>query len=160
MRPARNRVRLVLICSIALASSEALAKTVRRPDGTPPVAYVDALDVANRFLGAWAMRDGDAGLSLMSEALRKRTDEAWLRDFVVGLSTPQHGAFEIGPGRRRAAARYEFPVILYETANGERQAAGYAGTLGVVREGAAWRVDRLPATSENPHAPGSGSFNF
>ncbi len=114
-------------------------------------AYLGALKIADAFLWAWVTRDAEGGVQFLSARLRaEATDEAWLRQFIAGLSNPHHQAFILAGGVRQAGDRYAFAVTLYELYTGENRGSAYTSTLEVVREGQVWRIDRLPRSSDNP----------
>ncbi|OGP72629.1 MAG: hypothetical protein A2V86_04270 [Deltaproteobacteria bacterium RBG_16_49_23] len=118
----------------------------------PSANYLEALQTANAFLLAWVMRDAEVGLRLLSDHLRgKVNNDAWLRQFIVGLSNPHHQAFEIEAGRKLSDTRFIFSVTLYELYSGENMGFAYKGVMEVVKQGNVWRVDRLPRSSDNPN---------
>ena len=128
------------------ASASALPR-----DASPPSAdYILALRTANSFLTAWATRDYDTGVALMSRALchgdgdSQGQHEADLRQLVTGLSNPSHQAFLIGAGFQRLPDRFVFPVSLFELYLNADHGNSWADTLEVVRDGDEWRVDRIP----------------
>src|SRR5436309_15021895 len=109
-----------LTVSVILAGARDQRPTAATAD------YVAALSVANQFLHAWIQRDQSPGIQLMSPRLRSspaadKSGEvgSWLEQYMSGLSNPHHVAFEIGQGRSVAKGRFEFPVVLYEWADGE-----------------------------------------
>jgi hypothetical protein len=117
----------------------------------PSSEYLEALQMANSFLWAWVNRNAEVGLRLMSNRLRSQTkNEAWLRQFMVGLSNPHHQAFKIWSDQIERTNKYVFSVTLYELYTGEPKGIGYTSDLEVVKEGNTWRVDRLPRSSDNP----------
>jgi len=107
-----------------------------------------ALQAADSFLCAWVNRD-DRGIKLVTDRLKKEiNDDSWLRQYMIGLSNPQHQAFTIGRDCASSSASYSFAVTLYELAWGEAEGDSYKGTITLVKEGGVWRVDRLPPSSE------------
>jgi len=117
----------------------------------PTAPYLQALRVADMFLAAWAQRDPDAGLALLSPGVLARDPDSsradlrgGLRQYMTGLSNPHHEAFEIGAGNPVGPDRLSFPVRLFEIYLGESTGMTYSDTLEVVRHGDEWRVDRLP----------------
>jgi len=145
---------LLLVASPALAAPQASPAPSTRLTPTIDRGYLGALQAANLFLFAWATRDGDAGLELISDRLRrdlnKKRGESWFRVYMSGLGNPHHEAFEIGPGRRLSPSRYVFPVRLYEIASRDRSGFAYTGTIEIARQRDRWAVDRLPKTPDNP----------
>ena len=138
-------MRSVLVGIVLLAAAAQGEQTPSHPSGR----YLSALGVANGFLAAWAGRNAEVGIAIMSQRLRKASDEQWLREYMSGLSNPHHQSFEIGRGKEVRSGRFAFPVTLYEAYHGESKGWGYASTIEVVRDGETWRVDRLPRTSDN-----------
>ena len=131
----------------------ALASTTSVPDhpwSQTDAGYLQALRTADLFLAAWARRDPDAGLALMSQAVLKAANEGpadldrepW--QYMSGLSNPHNEAFEISKGVRVGPDRFAFPVTLFVLALGEPSGSACSDTLEVAREGKHWRVDRLP----------------
>jgi hypothetical protein len=144
---ARALVSLVSVwCLFTIAPGAAPA--TRR--SLPAAAYIQALRTADLFLTAWAQRDDEAGLALISDAVlakgtvRQGDFEVELRQYMTGLSNPHHEAFEIRPGIRVGSDRYAFPVRLLELTAGEPSGFAFSDTLEVVRQADEWRVDRLP----------------
>jgi hypothetical protein len=121
----------------------------------PAASYIQAVRVADLFLAAWARRDVDAGLALMSSALlgaehNDRVDlSGGLKQYMSGTSNPHHEAFEIGRGAPVGGDRFAFPVRLFELYLGEPTGTVCSDTLEVEREEGDWRIDRLPR-NHNP----------
>jgi hypothetical protein len=135
--------------AMSLTPTNAWPATTKHGNHAPPASYLEALQTANAFMWAWLTRDADEGLRLMSDHLLTKThDEAWLRQFAVGLSNPHHQAFEIGRGRGESAKGYAFPVTLYELYTGERVGTGYHAILKVEQKEGKWRVNGLPISPE------------
>jgi hypothetical protein len=112
--------------------------------------------VADAFLTAWANREPEAGLALMSASVLARDPDssrvdrkAALRHYVSGLSNPHHQAYEIGRGSPAGVDRFAFPVRLFELYLGESTGLAFSDTLELVRQGDEWRVDRLPRTHDS-----------
>lgn len=117
----------------------------------PAAPYLQALRVADSFLTAWAQRDPELGLALMTARVLARDPDtsrvdlrSGLRQYMTGLSNPHHEAFEIGPGIAVGPARFAFPVRLFELFLGESTGFAFSDTLELVRQGDEWRVDMLP----------------
>lgn len=145
---ARSCMLSVLIWASLAAIRGAAASPQLR---APTAAYLQALRVADVFLTAWAQRDAEAGLPLVSAAVLARDPDSsrvdlrsGLRQYMTGLSNPHHEAFEIGAGRMAGSSRIAFPVWLFELYSGESTGVTYSDTLEVVWQGDEWRVDRLP----------------
>lgn len=124
----------------------------RAIEPTAKANYVQALQTANAFLWAWANRDSEAGMRLISKNLlskyKKENKEEWFRDYMTGLSNPHHSSFELGQGRTINAKQIVFPVTLYEYYTGEQKAFQYKSEIEVIKEGDTWRINTLPITSE------------
>jgi hypothetical protein len=122
------------------------------PVPATPANYVNALQVTNSFLWAWANRDADAGRRLISLALssklQREKKENWFGDYMVGVSNPHHHSFEIGTGMTINPRRLSFSVTLYEYYTGDSKAFQYKSKIELVQDGDSWRVDVLPITSE------------
>jgi hypothetical protein len=149
-----SRVVAIALFATGVVSLGADAATPR-PGASPPSAdYILALRTTNSFLAAWATRDADAGIALMSHALlapggsATGARRAELRQFVEGLSNPRHQAFDVSAGIRRDSDRYAFPVTLFELYSGEARGHEWSDTLEVVRDDDGWRVDRLPRSAD------------
>lgn len=79
----------------------------------PSDDYLNALQVADDFAWAWAHRDASAGTKSIAPSLRSKLGETALGTYFQGTSSPQHWAFEIGPGTLIRAGTYRFGVRLY-----------------------------------------------
>jgi hypothetical protein len=149
--PSVVAVAMCLSFTIPEVASTATSANTQHKLAPASADLLDALRTANEFLLAWAFRDADRGVPLISGRLRAQVgDDSWLRQFVVGLSNPHHHAFEIGPGQKQGVSRYVFRVTLYELYTGEPRGTAYPGAIELAREGGVWRVDRLPRSSDNP----------
>jgi hypothetical protein len=113
----------------------------------PSNDYLNALQAADGFAWAWAHRDASAGAMLVAPALRAKLGQSALATYFQGTSTPQHWAFEIGPGTRAGASAFRFPVRLlsYLPAGGGFTQAT-ASRIMVLSKGAGghWYVATLP----------------
>lgn len=76
--------------------------------------YVRSLFFANKFLYAWKTRSTKEGLALISPALKNKMSDQELLNYISGLSSPSHAAFEISSGEQLPDGRYSFDVKLYE----------------------------------------------
>jgi hypothetical protein len=126
---ARHAAALALsltVAAVAVARGNGLATDLAPCPDAPSADYLFALDVADRFLGAWSFREQDKGLALISQSLRKRVGDEPLRDYISGISNPTHTAFTVGCGKQnhKGAQSFEFPAILYEYYNGDPTGAG------------------------------------
>jgi hypothetical protein len=150
MRENEKLIKIIICIFLLLIVFDSEAKGL---SPSTPSAYVQALQAADSFLWAWVNRDADTGRLLisrkLSSKLQKENSEEWFRDYMVGLSNPHHHSFEIGPGKAINSKRTSFSVILYEYYTGEREAFKYKGHIELVLDGDSWKVDVLPATSDN-----------
>lgn len=142
--------RYFLISALVLTwSSNPLDSQEISPEDVVDQDYVLALGTANRFLCAWLSRDQEAGLKLLSSAVRTTYSEDDLRLYLAGLSNPHHAAFEVGVGRRLTPCRFAFPVRLYEHYSGEkwRKKLPVALQMVVVKtDEEEWRIGEVPGT--------------
>jgi hypothetical protein len=137
---------VVIVAALVLGLPE-LPHASAQASSAPDSGYAGALRAADLFLSAWARRDPDAGLALLSAAVLARdpdSTQANLRQYMSGLSNPHHEAYEISAGSRTAPDRFAFAVRLFQAYLGEPEAYAFSDTLEVVRQGNAWRIDRLP----------------
>ena len=110
--------------------------------------YVLALSAADQFLYAWATRNQDDGLALLSPRLKNKFPEEYLRYYLSGLSNPHHQAFEVGRGKRLPSGGFSFPVVMYEHYTEQKEKIEHPKSLTIVIIQAApenWMVDELPA---------------
>ena len=96
-------------------------ETKRHPSKGVTQDYVLGLSAADTFLFAWQNRDANLALSVVSSKLKSKVGEDHLRDYISGLSQPQHASFEIGPGTPLGDGRYVFEARLYEHAFGDHE---------------------------------------
>lgn len=135
----------ILLASLFLTFTVS-AQAKARPS-TPPVDrdYVAALATADRFLHAWQTQDEESGLLLLTDRVRRRTDESALQDFFS--ASRARSSFEIARGKKLAPGRYQFPVSLFEgqSETTRRWTRPQASTLIVVKAGKDdWAIDKLP----------------
>jgi hypothetical protein len=113
--------------------------------------YVFALATANDFLHAWQTQDRETGILLLTDRLKQRIAENTLAAFF-SPSRCQRQAFEIGPGKKLASGRYQFPVSLYQKPDTAtlaktafRSPRPHPSALLVVKTGRNdWAIDQLP----------------
>jgi hypothetical protein len=153
---ARHAAALALsltVAAVAFARGNGLATDLAPCPDAPSADYLFALDVADRFLGAWSFREQDKGLALISQALRKKDGDEPLRDYISGLSNPAHTAFTVGCGKQndKGEQSFEFPATLYEYYNGYPTGAGGEDSIEVGRTKdcgeytQGWCVTKLPS---------------
>ena len=139
---------LLLCASFLLATSAPAQKTTKgHVREVIDQDYVLALSAANHFLSAWATRNEDDGLALLSPRLKNKYPEEYFRSFVSGVSNPHHQAFEVGRGRRLPTGAFAFPVAMYECYTGQKEPYDHpkALTIVVIQSGPeSWVVDELP----------------
>ena len=142
---------MILFAGI-LAANPALAQRGRNHSAaTANQDYILALTTADQFMHAWATRNQDDGLALLTPRLKGRFPEDYFRYYVSGLSNPHHQAFEIGRGKRLPSGAYSFPVVMYLHYNGQKESAPFPKplTITVVQAGPeSWLVDDLPGFVE------------
>lgn len=113
--------------------------------------YVLALSAADQFMYAWATRNQDDGLALLSPRLKNKFPEEYLRSYISGISNPHHQAFEVGGGKRLPSGGFSFPVAMYMHYTGQRENSGPPKPLTIVMIQAGpenWLVDELPGFVE------------
>ena len=112
---------------------------------TPPAIdtnYVSALATANRFLSAWQSNDHEAGLMLLTNRAKHQNSETSIEGLFHGTSQK---AFEIVHGRKLSPSRYEFPVVLLQSAEEFSQTHRKFTAIAITNTGKNdWAVDTLP----------------
>jgi hypothetical protein len=109
--------------------------------------YILALTVADQFMYAWATRNQDDGLALISPRLKNKFPEEYFRFYFSGISNPHHQAFEVGRGKRLPSGEFSFPVSMYEHYTGQKENVDRPKplTIVVIQSGPeSWLVDELP----------------
>jgi hypothetical protein len=107
--------------------------------------YVIALSAADRFLHAWQTDDEEAGILMLTDHLKQRTSEDAVHQFFSADSA--RASYEIGRGHKLASGRYEFPVVLFQSAsqNGPRWMHPQSSALIIIKTGKSdWAIDKLP----------------
>jgi hypothetical protein len=143
-------VRLIRIAVLSLLLLVSLTVTLSSKThnvGDPPVdrEYVSALSAADRFLHAWQTDDEEAGILMLTDHLKQRSNEEAVHEFFS--ADPLRASYEIGRGRKLSSGRYEFPVSLFQapSQNGPRWTHPQSSALIVVKAGKTdWAVDKLP----------------
>jgi len=113
--------------------------------------YVLALSAADQFMVAWATRNQDDGLALLSPRLKNKFPEDYFRYYITGLSNPHHQAFEVGRGKRLPSGDFSFPVAMYMHYTGQKENNNSSKPLTIVMIEAgpeSWLVDGLPGFVE------------
>ena len=131
---------------ICLLPSVSVAKTKPKPVlAAIDPDYVSALATANHFLQAWQAQDHEAGLLLLTDAVRQHASEDRLDAFFSPDQSIEEG-FEIARGKRLKSGRYVFPVTLWQTIPGKnRKPHPHFSEIVVVRTGKDdWAIDKLP----------------
>ena len=141
-----------LLSMVILAVNPAAAqRTKNRASNVIDQDYVLALSAADQFLIAWATRNQDDGLALLSPRLKNKFPEDYFRYYLSGLSNPHHQGFEVGRGKRLPSEGFSFPVAMYEHYTGHKENNGLPRllTIVVVQTGPEnWMVDELPGFVE------------
>ena len=141
----REKFVLALIAVTAFVPGRALARI--RPShhaqSAPDADYVSALSVANKFLYAWQSHDEEAGLLLLTDAVKKSSTEDKVASFFT--SAPL-ATYEIGRGKKLKPGLYVFPLALYKSEQGnEKLCPPHYSQLNVIRTGKEdWAIDKLP----------------
>jgi hypothetical protein len=133
---------LFLLLSLAVPLS---SKTHSFVDAPVDRNYVSALSAADRFLHAWQTDDEEAGILMLTDHLKQRSNEEAVHEFFS--ADPLRASYEIGRGRKLSSGRYEFPVSLFQapSQNGPRWTHPQSSALIVVKAGKTdWAVDKLP----------------
>lgn len=147
-----------LLCLATLLPHSALVQKARRPaTGAVDQDYILALTAADQFMYAWATRNQDDGLALLSPRLKNRFPEDYFRYYLTGLSNPHHQAFEVGRGKRLPSGAFSFPVAMYEHYSGQKENVEHPKPLSIVviQSGPeSWLVDELPGfVAPEPNNP-------
>jgi len=141
-----------LLSMVILAANSAPGqRTRRRAASGVDQNYVLALTAADQFMVAWATRNQDDGLALLSPRLKNKFPEDYFRYYVSGLSNPHHQSFEIGRGKRLPSGAFSFPVTMYMHYSGQKENAPFPKplTITVIQAGPeSWLVDDLPGFVE------------
>jgi hypothetical protein len=138
----------MIILAVHSASAQ---KTRNRAADVINQDYVLALSVADQFMFAWATRNQDDGLALLSPRLKSKFPEDYFRYYLSGLENPHHQAFEIGRGKRLPSGGFSFPVAMYMHYTGQKENIGHPKPLAIVVIQAgpeSWLVDELPGFVE------------
>lgn len=124
-----------------------LAAPVRARSKPQPVDrdYLSALNVANRFLNAWQTQDQETAILLLADRLREPSQEDRLQA-LFSAPAGSRSAYELCRGRKLAAGRYEFPIVLFRVSDSSpKWQHPHSATLIIVRSGKdEWLLDKLP----------------
>ena len=107
--------------------------------------YVNALSAADRFLHAWQTDDEEAGILMLTDRLKQRSNEETVHEFFS--ADPLRASYEIGHGRKLSSGHYEFPITLFQapSQHGLRWTRPQSSAIIVVKAGKTeWAVDKLP----------------
>lgn len=141
----------LLIMMILAANSAPAQKARSRAADVIDQDYVLALTAADQFMFAWATRNQDDGLALLSPRLKNKFPEEYFRYYLTGLSNPHHQAFEVGRGKRLPSGEFSFPVAMYMHYTGQKENIGHPKplTIVVIQTGPeSWLVDEMPGFVE------------
>lgn len=109
--------------------------------------YIAALSAVDDFCNAWKQRDEAAGRALLSRPMLLKYPDRQLRDAIVGMSNPQHAAFEIADGKKLSSGRYQFKVRLffqYTGLHADRIESPLERIVVARDDKGVWRVDDFP----------------
>ncbi len=124
-----------------------LALPLAAPSGaraaTPDPNYASALAAVDGFLFQWSKRNADAGMAYVAPDLVHAIGAAKVRSFLIGTSSPNNAAFEIGPGQKGAGASFIFPIRLVWMLQGKTSVVD-ASKLRVQERSGKWLVVSLP----------------
>jgi len=142
-----RRIRVVVPFLLTLLSLPAHLSARTRNSAASPIDrdYVIALSAADRFLHAWQTDDEEAGILMLTDHLKQRTNEDAVHQFFSVNSA--RASYEIGRGHKLSPGRYEFPVVLLQSAsqNGPRWMHPQSSALIVIKSGKSdWAIDKLP----------------
>jgi hypothetical protein len=132
----------LLLLALLAPSSFSKSKIVPPADSD----YVLALGAANDFLRAWQTQDREAGILLLTDAVKQRSSGDALLEFFSRKACRAQ-SFEIARGKKLAPGRYRFPVSLFQQPAGatSKWIRPQTSTLVVVKTGAReWSIDKLP----------------
>lgn len=119
--------------------------------------YGNALRVANKYLGAWRLRDFEGARGVVAPELLSSNKD--IRQEIVGLSNPHHMAYEIKHGGRVRSGVWRFPVRLGEEYTDYQASLGRRQWLEVRQlRDSSWKVSRLPASVDSHSKPKSGDL--
>jgi hypothetical protein len=138
------RIFLPLILAICFIPAPAFARIrTHHSQSAPDAEYVSALAVANKFLFAWQSHDEEAGLLLLTDAVKKSSTEDKVATFFT--SAPL-ATYEIGRGKKLKPGLYVFPLALYKSEPGkDKLCPPHYSQLNVIRTGKEdWAIDKLP----------------
>ena len=113
------------------------------PAATPDPNYAPALAAVDGFLYQWSKRNADAGMAYVAPDLIHTIGAAKIRSFLIGTSSPNNAAFEIGAGQKGAGASFIFPIRLVWMMQGSTSVID-SSKLRVQQRGGKWLVVSLP----------------
>jgi hypothetical protein len=137
------RIFLVLILACLIPAPGFARIRTHHAQSVPDAEYVSALAVANKFLYAWQSHDEEAGLLLLTEAVKKSSTEDKVATFFTAAPL---ATYEIGRGKKLKPGLYVFPLALYNSrSETEKICPMRYSQLKVVRTGKEdWAIDKLP----------------
>jgi hypothetical protein len=138
------RLLLALILAVSFIPAPGVARIrTHHAQSSPDAEYVSALAVANKFLYAWQSHDEEAGLLLLTDAVKKSSTEDRVATFFT--SAPL-ATYEIGRGKKLKPGLYVFPLALYKSEPGkDKLCPPRYSQLNVIRTGKEdWAIDKLP----------------
>lgn len=137
----------LVVFTLCLSTLGALGAAQAEAPNLPTNDYLTALQTLNAFASSWASRNAAAGSLTVAPAVRKKVGASALETYFQGTSSPQHWAYEIGPGTLVRPGTYRFPVRLLsylESGGGFVQKASPSQITVSKSSDGRWYVANLP----------------
>ncbi len=132
---------LTLLLALAL-TPPSWAKKHKAAAPAVDASYIAALAVANRFLNAWQGSDQEAALLLLTDRAKHNTSAVSIDALFQRGS---NRGFEIVHGHPLSGSRYQFPIVLLQSADDSKPAHRKFTNIVVANTGKNdWAVDTLP----------------
>ena len=135
----RMRSRIVASLLVLLCAVSSFARTAKPASHPLDPDYAAALAAANHFLYAWQTEDHETGIVMLSDTARQHASPDFLQSF---FSPGPQAAFEIARGKRLTRGQYEFPVVLFGSASGNRPRECKIVVVRAKKDD--WAIERLP----------------
>jgi hypothetical protein len=137
----------LFIFTLCLSSLGMLGTAWADAPNLPTNDYLTALQTLNSFAASWANRNAAAGAVTVAATVRKKVGASALQTYFQGTSSPQHWAYEIGPGTLVRPGAYRFPIRLLsylESGGGFIQKASPSQVTVSKSTDGRWYVANLP----------------